>query len=181
MATELAKTTYNRNILVLYSKVNRYIEELHKSNSANASAMDEHDVKRVMIYLNDLRAYMAYVKAQPHPDLVEVHPRVRELVEPYILVPIENEACMEVCWLLEEFRDEMSNSQSSREHSGLLFFDMDRGVSLLDKLEKFIEDYAQDLLPIDRPRSSPYLNVLLVPLNPSLSTQVITQTCLQRL
>ena len=155
MAEALATTTYNRNILVLYSKANRYIEELHKSNSANASAMDEHDVNRIKVYINTLKGYMAYVKAQPHPDLVEVHPRVRNLVAPYELAPIENEACMEACWIMEEFRDELANSQSAREHSGLLFFDLDRAVALLEKLETFIDNYAADLLPVDRPRSSP--------------------------
>ena len=155
MATELATTTYNKHVLVIYSKCNRYMEEFHLSNSANAAAMDKNDVKRCKLYINDIRGYLKVIQDPPLPDLVETAPKVRNLVAPYVIIPIENEAVMEFCFYLEDLRDELANSQSARQHSGLLYFDYDMAVDLLEIAEKFLTEYAEKLMPIPRPKTSP--------------------------
>lgn len=152
---EFELATYNLDIRIFYTKINRYIFEAYKCNSANAAFVSDHDTGRLHSYLDDLTGHLDYATADPIPDLVETAPHKIDLAPPAEIKEIENEAMLQIIFLFEALRGEVVGSQSSRLPVGYLEFDSKRAYDLIEKIRNFLVDYVADLLPIDRPKSSP--------------------------
>lgn len=125
------------------------------ASTANISGYGKHDMKRSLSYITDMRGYLAYVVDDPEPDYVETYPHLYNLSAPAVVPEMDNDAMLEYLGIIEAARDEMVSSQSSRRAVGLISFDLERQIAYLDKAQKFLEDYAQKLLPIDLPKTSP--------------------------
>jgi len=152
---ELELATYNLDIKIFYIKINRYIYEAYKCNSANASYLFDADRDRLHEYLDDLMGHLDYATQDPIPDLVETAPHKMELSAPTEIKEIENESMLQIIYLFEALRGEVIGSQSSRLPVGYLPADSKRAYDLIMKIRNFLTDYVADLLPIDRPKSSP--------------------------
>lgn len=147
---------FNDDIVGLVRRINRFIMEMVKSASANVADMNTFDQTRLTQYITMLRAYLAWVQAQPQLDLPETHPHALDVPEaPVVPETMENDSVMDICRLLERARGEVINSQSARNAVGLIPFDMNRCSAVVDKVEKLLTDFIQQVQPIDLPESSP--------------------------
>jgi site-specific recombinase XerC len=146
---------FNHDVAGLQRRINRFIYEMIKSVSNAGSLMNEFDQTRLATYLVAIRAYIGWVVSQPQLDLPETSPRE------YVLDPnptydmVENESIVDVVRMLELTRDEVVNSQSARNSSGLNKFDTARMLAVVDKVEAFLKNYIQTITPLDLPESSP--------------------------
>ena len=102
-----------------------------------------------------MRAYLLWVTSQPELDLPETGPRPTELPVSPVIPMIENESLYDVATLFELARDELAHSQSSRMSSNLIGFDAARFTAILDKADKFIDEYVVLVDPLDLPETSP--------------------------
>jgi len=147
--------TLNFDVVGIYNRINRFITEAQRANSANVSQTSEYDVARLKSYLSSLRTYHDYVVSQPKLDLVETSPKVYALKARPVLVEIENESLEDACRLLEIMSDEIVHSQSSRLAAGLISFDSVRFLAIVARAERLVEDYIEQATPLDMPKSSP--------------------------
>ena len=146
---------YNHDVLGLHRRINRFIEEVAKSTSSGGSQVNEYDQNRLSTYLQAIKGYHDWVVAQPQLDLPETHPRTWPLQANPEIPEIENESAVDVVNMLELARDELVSGQSARNASGLIKFDSTRLMAVVDKAEKFLQDYISVVTPLDLPESSP--------------------------
>jgi len=148
-------TVQNHDIYGLVRRINRFIVELVKAASANVSEMTGHDQRRLVSYLDALKAYKEWIVGQPVLDLPETHPQNYELAANPTVPPLENESVADVVNLLCKLRDEMIASQSARYASTMLVHDATRFDAIVAKVEAFLSDYVGAATPLDLPESSP--------------------------
>lgn len=147
--------TYNHDVAGLQRRINRFIFEMIKSVSNAGSLMNDFDQTRLASYLAAIKSYVAFIVAQPQLDLPETSPRIIKLDANPTWDLLENEAIIDVIRMLEIARDEVVNSQSSRNSSGLNKFDEARILSVVTKIETFLNNYIKVITPLDLPESSP--------------------------
>jgi len=145
----------NHDVAGLCRRVNRFIVELHKAQSANTSEMDVFDQERLQTYLDAITVYRGWVINQPQLDLPETYPREVEIGENPETPEVENESTRDAIYLMELARDELAGSQSARRASGFIGFDDRRLMALVGKTQAFLTDYIKVATPIDMPESSP--------------------------
>ena len=146
---------YNHDIVGLYNRLNRFVEELYKSVSSATSEVNLFDQTRLETYLNAIDTYHNWVNNQPHLDLPETHPREYILEEKPKVEETENENVNDVIRLLVLCRDELINSQSARNPAQLNEFDSMRLRAVTAKTRAFLVEYVQVSTPLDMPESSP--------------------------
>lgn len=145
----------NHDIAGLCRRINRFIIELYKSVSSGVHEVNEFDQVRLNHYLMAIRAYRGWIMDQPHLDLPESHPKEIEIGPDPDVSAVENESVRDVIYLMELCREELVNSQSARYPAGLIIFDDKRAMALVEKCQKFLDDYISKVQPIDMPESSP--------------------------
>ncbi len=148
-------TVLNHDIAGLCRRINRFIVELHKSVSSGVHEVSEFDQERLAHYLSAVRAYRDWLVGQPHLDLPETHPRPIEIGPDPDVSAVENESVRDVINLMELCREELVNSQSARYPAGLIIFDDRRAMAVVEKCQKFLDEYIKKVQPIDMPESSP--------------------------
>lgn len=146
---------FNHDIVGIYNRINRFIKEAIHQTSSNVSEMNQFDIKRMKSYLSAVRTYAAHVQADPELDLPETSPRTYTLREAPVVPDMENESLSDICRLLQLMRDELINSQSARRPAKLIIFDYERLQQVLDKCDRFMVDYVEQVTPLDLPESSP--------------------------
>lgn len=145
----------NNEVLGYRDKINRYMYELQKSQSANGSEYLPYDLVRLKSYVSSLRFYLDYMKNVPLQDLPETNPRDYAVREDTKIQEVENEMVNHLARLFELCRDEMDASQSALRSSGILVFDYNRAHQYLDRVDQYIVDYVEVATPLDLPESSP--------------------------
>lgn len=146
---------YNSDIVGLYNRINRFIEEVYKSVSSSTSQYNAFDQTRLRTYLDAIDAYHAWVMNQPHLDLPETHPRQYPLEAAPEVEDTENENVNDLLRMFSLARDELTNSQSARDGAQLNVFDSGRLKAITEKARRFLEDYIVTSTPLDLPESSP--------------------------
>lgn len=149
------KEVMNSDIKALHSRVNRFIEEMRDSVSSRSSLVNDFDKARLTSYLSALRFYHDYVMTQAPLDLPETHPRLYKLRENPAVPVLENEMMNDIIEKFQLLRDELVNSQSARNSSGLISFDSIRFLSVVSNIETFLSTYVSQATPLDLPESSP--------------------------
>lgn len=151
--------TYNTDIVGLYNRMNRFIREAMKQQSSSNSQVNSFDLARLKSYMSAIRFYHDHVQGAPELDLPETAPRLYELRDVPAVPEMENESLADICRLLELGRDELVNSQSSRQGAKLITFDSVRLLQIVEKCERFLADYVEQATPLDLPESSPRVPV----------------------
>jgi len=147
--------TYNSDLVGLWNRINRFIREAMKQQSSSNSQVNQFDLARLKSYMSAIRFYHDHIQSAPDLDLPETTPRLYELREAPVVPEMENESLADVCRLLELGRDELLNSQSSRQGAKLIDFDSVRLLQVIEKCELFLSDYVEVATPLDLPESSP--------------------------
>jgi hypothetical protein len=157
MSESIPKEIFNHDVVWLYDLLCRFHQEMAKSQSAPVSGMIEADQARLQSYLNTLRKAVAWIQASPMLDLPETHPRPHTLEEFPAEVNVENESLNVIIRLIRAMVVELTNSQSARFSSRLQPFDEKRMMSVVDKIDQFLNTFVKDAsaIPIDLPESSP--------------------------
>ena len=149
----------NVDVVGYHNRMNRFIEEVMKSQSSNHSTYKEADKLRLLSFLSAMRFYLDYVKGVPEQDLPETNPRPYPLRENPIIQEVENEMVNQVINLLILCRDEMDASQSASYGSGIQGHDLKRQLEYITRIEDFIKLYIDEATPLDLPESSPRAQV----------------------
>lgn len=146
---------YNDDVRGFVLRIDRFLQEMNKSQSANITEFVSFDVDRLKSYLQVCEAYLSWVSAAPQLDLPETHPL--ELVNPPMpeLPTVENPMIDDVLRLMVRLRGEALRSQSSRRASGLVSFDLERFKAILGKIGAYLDDFVATVNPVDLPESSP--------------------------
>ena len=155
MPETIPTTVQNHDIYGLVRRINRFIVELVKAASANVSEITGHDQRRLVSYLDALKAYKAWIVGQPVLDLPETHPQDYDVPPNPVVPTLENESVADVVNLLCKLRDELIASQSARYASTMLSHDAVRFDAIIAKVESFLSDYVGTATPLDLPESSP--------------------------
>ena len=146
---------YNDDIAGIYNRINRYIIEIQESQSAKVMAVNAHDYKRMTKYLEAMTSYLDWIETQPFLDLPETHPKLLVLKPPPEILDIENLFLIDCRRLWERTRDETTASQSARNATGLIEFDLTRIRAVIEKHSKYMTEHIAKVSPIDMPESSP--------------------------
>lgn len=147
--------TCNTDIDSFVRRANRAIKELSKSQSSGVSGTSTFDVIRAKTYLVGLRSLLAFIISEPLMDLPETGPTTLDLPDRVVIPIMENDSTYDLCVLLKLAVDEISNSQSSRNSSGLILHDFKRITPILDRADSFITKFMMVVDPLDNPETSP--------------------------
>jgi hypothetical protein len=150
------ETTFNVDIVGLYNRMNRFIEEMMRSVSGSLSITNNFDTGRLNTYLDSVDRYHAHISKEPYLDLPETHPRLYKLYAAPIVTSVENDDIDDIVNLLVLARDELLNSQSARMPVGLIAPDSLRFTAIIQKARNFLNDYIIPTQPLDLPESSPF-------------------------
>ena len=151
--------TYNHDVAGLHRRINRFIIEMVKSVSNSGSMVNDWDQQRLETYLGAVRSYVDWITSQPYLDLPETSPRLIALDANPVFEPLENESVTDVVRLMEIARDEIVDSQSARQSSGLISFDERRVLGVISKIEAFVQNYIKVVTPLDLPESTPMRSI----------------------
>jgi len=143
------------DIVGIVKRIDRFTKELHKSQSAGLAETNQFDIGRLNQYLSALRAYRAWVVSQPQLDLPESSPCKYDLDPQPAYEPIDNEAVADIVRMLVRARMEIISSQSARRSVGLVSFDDQRLMAVVERVQAFLNNYILQVQPIDLPESSP--------------------------
>lgn len=147
--------TYNYQIAGLIRRLRRFRFESVKAASSGLAHVTEHDLRRAKSYLAAATAYLDWVVSQPQLDLPESTPREIDLGEPEKVEMPENESLVDLMTMYELLEKEIGDSQSSRLGDSIISHDEKRVRDLIAKMSAFIEDYVENILPLDLPESAP--------------------------
>ena len=153
MANENTATVLNHDVKGLYVRFNRFITEVGKAASGNTSAYSEADKSRARSYLNAIRSYSDWIKAQPRLDLPKTSPQQFVLAAAPAIDDTANPDVNDVVTLMVVARDELIASESARNSSGLIEYDETRMLAVLTKVENFFDNYVDKTSPIDTPET----------------------------
>lgn len=145
----------NHDIMGLVRRINRFLIEIGKSQSASISGMRQADLGRLKSYQVSLATYKAWIIAQPELDLPETHPEDYAIPDAPEVVASESESIADIAIMLGKMRDELVASQSAQLATGLISHDATRFDAILAKINAFIADYVEPTTPLDLPESSP--------------------------
>jgi hypothetical protein len=148
------KTTYNIDVHSIVRRYNRILAEVNKAQSSGVSFTNPFDVARLTSYVSAMREFQKFIVSQPLLDCPETGPIEMDLPVSPALPMMENESMQDVVNLVEIARDEIANSQSSRQPTNLLTFDYARQTAFLAKLDTLLS-YVAVSEPLDLPESSP--------------------------
>jgi len=147
----------NHDVVAYVARLDRFMEELHKSASSGVSEMNVFDQTRLQTYISALRALKAHQESQPQLDLPESHGNFKwEVGAGPQLEGVENESINDALRLLKTARFELVNSQAARVGAGWNEHDSLRVNSYVDKIESLLTNYIQVATPLDMPESSPF-------------------------
>jgi hypothetical protein len=154
-ATNNPTGVYNLDVTYVNDKLCRYAGEVIHAVSAGLAYTNEFDMARMLGYLADIDAAIAYVTSQPQLDMPESHPLLHS-IEPFPEIPnMESDEMDHVARLLKAARTELVNSQSARMGSGFLPFDSRRITALVGKTRQWLTEYVAARSPMDLPETSP--------------------------
>ena len=146
---------YNHDVAALSQMFHRVGVEVHRSNSANVSAVSQFDYKRYKEYLSWIEGKIDWITSQALLDLPESNPKQFMVDEAISYTRVENEAVNDMLRMIEIAIIELHNSQSARFSSNLIKQDNERVRGILTKMNSFLDEFVEKHLPLDVPESSP--------------------------
>lgn len=156
MSENFPPDVFNHDVLWLYDMFRRFHQEMGRSQSAPVSGMIPADQARLESYLGAIRQAVAWIQDTPLLDLPETHPRPYSLEAFPEELNVENESINVILRLIRASAVELTNSQSARYSSRLQPFDQDRLISVVDKIDAFLNNFIRaQAVPLDLPESSP--------------------------
>ena len=146
---------HNMDIVAINNRLNRYIEEMYKSNSSSVNNISDADKNRMVEYIDAIDGLHDWIISQPQVDLPDTTPKDYDIKKGMELAEVENESINDMLRMFEVMRDEMGNSQSARIGSGLIKQDSKRHRDMTERCRQFYIQYILNYVPLDYPESSP--------------------------
>ena len=148
-------STSNHDVLGLDNRIGRFIKEVQDSGSGNWSQYSEADKARLKTYTNATLVYIDWVTAQPILDLPETFPTAYEFDPVLPAKKLENEMVNDIQNILLAAQTEIRDSQSASAPCNYLNHDVIRWRMVVEKVDSYIDNYANTVTPLDLPESSP--------------------------
>lgn len=145
----------NHDVIFMCSKVDRYLEEMNRSQSTGLSGIIQWDQQRINAYLDALDVALAHVRAIPIVDTPETHPHMYVVEPGPEIVNVNSEEINHLCNMFLTLRNEILHSQSAKAGSNVIEHDARRWTDLVQKCRLFMADYVATQTPEDMPESSP--------------------------
>ena len=149
------EAVYNHDVAFLADAVVRYTYEVQKSVSSGQSGINEFDVARIKSYLDAIDTAHDHILSVPQLDLPETHPREWPVEQMYDHLDVESESANHVTRLLILSWEELVNSASARQASGINPHDSGRLRANVEKIRQFVVSYVETQTPLDLPESMP--------------------------
>lgn len=145
----------NMDCAGLIRRLRRFRYETVKAASSALANVSAADFTRAKAYLGAISSYMDWIVAQPQLDLPEWAPKSMDIGDAEKMELPDNESLYDLMTMYDILETEIGNSQSARMPSGMMSHDQVRIRSIVEKMNKFLDDYVSKTLPIDLPESSP--------------------------
>lgn len=145
----------NMDCAGLIRRLRRFRFETVKAASSALANVSSADFSRAKSYLGAISSYMDWIVTQPQLDLPEWAPKAMELGEAEKVEMPDNESLYDLMTMYDALEVEIANSQSARMPSGMMSHDQNRVRAIIEKMNKFLDDYVATTLPIDLPESTP--------------------------
>ena len=149
------KESHNPDLVGLDALYNRILEECYHCSSASGNEMNDHDMTRNRSYIAAIRYKLSYLTGLKELDTPKVHPRRYLTRADAVVALVENESINELIIKYQVGRDELRNSNSARQGSGIKDFDYIRQTAIVDDIENYINEYVEKATPLDFVESSP--------------------------
>lgn len=146
--------TINIELWYAYAKMNRWIIEVNRCNSANGNNVYAPDLIRWKTYVSEWRAMIGMIAKIGDMDVPKTGSVFLQLRPPPQIQYVENDQVNLFVQWLEVARDELLNSESSRRISGMAEPDVKRQAEYWTHAEEIIA-YIEATQPRDLTESAP--------------------------
>jgi len=156
MATEIAlNSTRNIDALGIVLRMDKIIKELIGNQSHGVSVVREADFIRSNAYLDELESFVAHCSRRPQQDYPKTYDMEIKLPEPTIVPMMDNLAVLHLAQMVDTWRFEVANSESSRWSSGIHEPDGKRLSNYFSDYRAFFKEHIATQLPQDYPETVP--------------------------
>lgn len=156
MATEIAQnSTRNIDTLGIVLRMDKIIKELIGNQSHGVSVVREADFERSNAYLDELESFVAHCSRRPQQDYPKTYDMEIKLPEPTVVPMMDNLAVLHLAQMVDTWRFEIANSESSRWSSGIHGPDGKRLANYFADYRAFFQEHIATQLPQDYPETVP--------------------------
>lgn len=156
MATEIAQnSTRNIDALGIVLRMDKIVKELIGNQSQGVSSFHPDDFIRATAYLNELEAFVNHCNRQPPQDYTKSYDIEIKLPEPTPVPMMDNLAVLHLAQMVDTWRFEVANSETSRKGSGIHEPDFKRMKNYFANYRAFMDEHIANQLPLDYPETVP--------------------------
>lgn len=156
MATEIAQnSTRNIDAFGIVLRMDKMVKELIGSQSQGVSIVREADFERANSYLNELESFVAHCSRRPQQDYPKTYDMEIALPTATIVPMMDNLAVMHLAQMVDAWRFEIANSETSRWSSGIHGPDQKRLANWFADYRSFFSEHISTQLPQDYPETVP--------------------------
>lgn len=156
MATEIAQnSTRNIDALGIVLRMDKIVKELIGSQSQGVSVVREADFERANSYLDELESFVAHCSRRPQQDYPKTYDMEIALPAPTTVPMMDNLAVLHLAQMVDSWRFELANSETSRWSSGVHGPDGKRLANYFADYRAFFAEHIAKVLPQDYPETVP--------------------------
>lgn len=156
MGTEIVQnSTRNIDCFGIVLRMDKIVKELIGSQSHGVSVVREADFERANSYLDELESFVAHCSRRPQQDYTKTYEQEMPLPAPTVVPMMDNLAVLHVAQMVDTWRFEIANSETSRWSSGIHGPDAKRMANWFADYRTFFKDHIATQLPQDYPETVP--------------------------
>ncbi len=156
MGTEIAQnSTRNIDALGMVLRMDKIVKELIGNQSHGVSVVREADAKRSLSYIDDLESFTAHCARRPQQDYNKTYEIEIPLPAPTPIPLMDNLNVMHLAQMVDTWRFEIANSETSRWSSGVHPADVRRMSEFCADYRSFFAEHIFKDLANDWPETVP--------------------------
>ena len=156
MATDIVQnSTRNIDTLGIVLRMDKIVKELIGNQSHGTSAVREADFIRSNAYLDELESFVAHCSRRPQQDYPKTYDMEIALPSATVVPLMDNLAILHLAQMVDTWRFEIANSESSRWSSGIQDHDGKRMANWFADYRSFFTEHIATSLPGDYPETVP--------------------------
>lgn len=156
MANEIVQnSTRNIDVLGIVLRMDKIVKELIGNQSHGVSVVREADFERSNAHLDELESFVAHCSRRPQQDYPKTYDMEVALPAPTAVPMMDNLAVLHLAQMVDTWRFEMANSESSRWSSGIHGPDGKRLANWFGDYRAFFSEHIAKVLPQDYPETVP--------------------------
>jgi len=148
-------STRNIDALGIVLRMDKIVREIIGSQSHGVSVVREADFVRANSYLDELESFVAHCSRRPQQDYVKTYDMEIALPAATVIPMMDNLAILHLAQMVDTWRFEIANSETSRWSSGIHGPDGVRMAVWFADYRAFFTDHIATQLPQDYPETVP--------------------------